>query len=47
MGRRIRFVEFAKYGIWVTIVVQLVVSAAYIGFDSCFPQLIADTSPDR
>jgi Na+/H+ antiporter NhaD/arsenite permease-like protein len=35
-GRRIRFVEFAKYGIWVTMV-QLVVSAAYIGFRFLLP----------
>jgi len=35
-GRRIRFVEFAKYGIWIT-TVQLVVSAAYIGFRFLLP----------
>jgi Na+/H+ antiporter NhaD/arsenite permease-like protein len=38
-GRRIRFVEFAKYGIWVTIV-QLLVSAAYIGFRFLLPAAI-------
>jgi Na+/H+ antiporter NhaD/arsenite permease-like protein len=38
-GRRIRFVEFAKYGIWVTIV-QLVVSAAYMSFRFLLPAAI-------
>jgi Na+/H+ antiporter NhaD/arsenite permease-like protein len=37
-GRRIKFVEWAKYGIWVTIV-QLVVSAAYIGFRFLLPAI--------
>jgi Na+/H+ antiporter NhaD/arsenite permease-like protein len=37
-GRRIRFVEFARYGIWVTIV-QLVVAAAYIGFRFLLPAI--------
>jgi Na+/H+ antiporter NhaD/arsenite permease-like protein len=35
-GRRIKFIEWAKYGIWVTIV-QLVVAAAYIGFRFLLP----------
>lgn len=38
-GRRIRFVEFAKYGIWITMV-QLVVSAAYIGLRFLLPAAI-------
>jgi len=38
-GRRITFVEFAKYGIWVTMV-QLVVSAAYISLRFLLPAAI-------
>jgi Na+/H+ antiporter NhaD/arsenite permease-like protein len=37
-GRRITFVEFAKYGIWVTIV-QLLVSAAYLGLRFLLPAI--------